>query len=976
MTSELSNNELENFSQLLRSLKNKNLAYDLVKGAAAETNGKIESAESLLSVFSSSEQLRQAMAVAFARWDQSEPSETFRFTKAFSQARRDVIYEQLGLPSTSHPGFDAAFSIADHGVNEVEIVFAEWDPWYEERPIRSSFYWDAYESVLSGTKGWGESAVRNLDLSTEKVVGRLASPTSNQPYQAKGLVVGHVQSGKTAHFTGVIAKSIDAGYRLIIVLAGMHNILRDQTQRRLDMELVGRQNIVRGRDENAADQRALIDYARSGDLDWSKGNFVVHEVDPWTEPEIPRIHRLTSSDSDYKPLKQGLSEIEFNPIKPELPLYDVENLKRENVRLVVVKKNKMKLDAFINDLKAQRVGLGNVPALIIDDESDQASINTVNPGKALAQEKQERTAINRLITDMLELMPRAQYVAYTATPFANVFVDADDAEDLFPKDFIFGLEAPKGYMGGRDFHDFAELPDGEEPSVANRNQLAYVREIDSYDEESVDDSMQSAIDSFVLSGAIKLWRASQPALGLSFQHHTMLVHESVKVIEHRFVAERVRRIWNTSGFDTYQGLERLRRLYEEDFLPVSEARADSSEIPISFDEISEFVADAIQNIAPAGDPVVIVNGENNDDYNKVSFDSGPFWRILVGGSKLSRGFTVEGLTVSFYRRPTGQEDTLMQMGRWFGYRRGYRDLIRLFIDKKRKVGAREFDLYEAFGSIVQGEEKFREQLSLYSLLDDDGRPTVQPYQVPPLVPQSAEFLTPTARNKMFNASIVSEGQTGQIQMFGRPQLPAQRSTAHYENLQLVKPWLKLRELREIQVRSFRAKAGVVSATEFIALLANFAWLSPDLMDPKIAFFKMLNAQGRFEDMIVVLPQRKMDVIVPQLGADIRISTKSRRTDRPEFSLPNDTDRPILQMLNGKLPSDGYPELSALARPKRGVVMVEFALEDGQAEDMSWVTERDVATILTVGTPFEENSRPEIGWRYHNPSRETDVVVDI
>lgn len=965
--------EVENLTQLIKSLKNRLLPYGLINGLAAETNGKVTDYASFAAVLAQEEILRQAFALALARWDQSEPSETFRRTRANTAPRRAVMYDLLAVPPEVRGHISAAFPVAGAGSNESEIVLADWEPWYQERKLRSSFYWDAYETVLLGQKGWNPEAIRKLDLSSSKVVARLSNPASEAPYQSKGLVVGHVQSGKTAHFTGVVAKAIDSGYRLVIVLAGMHDILRNQTQRRLDMELVGRQNILAGRDENTPSQIKFIDYARAGDLDWNSNKFLVHDIDPWSEPEIPKISRLTSSDKDYRALGQGLGEIQFAPHHRDKPLFDPENLKREHVRLVVVKKNKSKLEAFIEDLRAQSAGLDNVPALIIDDEADQASINTRDTRKHDAQGRRERTAINRLVTDMLNLMPRAQYLAYTATPFANVFVDAEDAKDLFPRDFIIGLETPDGYMGGKDFHDFEVLEDGNEPNVSNRNELAYVRDIDSSSETALETATRDAIDAFVLSGAMKLWRQSvEPSL--KFRHHTMLVHESVRVAEHEAVAQRVRQIWHSSGPETHEGLERLRRMFMSDFQPVSTARNDGFPVPGSFDELLDFVGEVRQRSAPGGDPVVIVNGQKVDEYNRVDFDSEDFWRILVGGTKLSRGYTVEGLTVSFYRRSAGQEDTLMQMGRWFGYRRGYKDLIRLFIDRGREVGKRTLDLYSAFGDVVQGEAKFREQLSQYSMLGDDGKPLVQPFQVPPLVWQSAE-LKPTASNKMFNASLVLQGHGGTPMQFGRPMLPSQDSRAHALNFALVEPWLRERGIEKITIGPYVARVAVIGSEDLIRVIDNFRWHSPEAIEPRLAYLKKIVDDGRFEDFVMVLPQLKSDREIGIDGLNLRISAKYRRQDRPEFTLPNETDRKVLETLSGKTRASLDKNLASLVSPKRGSVMLSFAFEDGLHPGIEKPATENIATIITLTTPYEEGRLPELAWSYRNAQKPSDVVVD-
>lgn len=966
--------EIDNLIQLLRSLKNRTLPYGLISGASAETNGKVSDFSVLLESLSEDERLKQVFALALARWDQSDPSETFRFTKTLSEARREIIYELLGMPTEIRADFSNKFPIAAPSANESEILLADWDPWYEERDLRSSFYWDAYETVLREGRGWDNTAVRNLDLSCTKVVSRLSDPATETPYQAKGLVVGHVQSGKTAHFTGVLAKAIDSGYRLVIVLAGMHDILRNQTQRRLDMELVGRQNILAGRDESVPSQLKNIDYAKSGDLDWIRGRFLVHDVNPWSEPEVPKISRLTASDRDYRALGQGLGEIQFTPHDLEKPLYDPANLKREHVRLVVIKKNKPRLEAFIEDLKAQWAGLDNVPALVIDDEADQASINTKNNRQQSQADSKERTAINRLVTDLLSLMPRAQYLAYTATPFANVFVDAEDAEDLFPKDFIFGLDTPDGYMGGRDFHDFEALEDGEEPSFANSNELAFVRNIEASSDglEEFDESTREAIDAFLLTGAIKLWRQTQDP-SVTFRHHTMLVHESVRVAEHEVVAQRIRRIWHSSGPEAAEGLERLERRFDEDFKPVSIARSEGFPVPGTFDELKGFLSEVRQKAAPGGDPVVVVNGQKVDEYNRVDFDSGDFWRILVGGTKLSRGFTVEGLTISYYRRNAGQEDTLMQMGRWFGYRRGYKDLIRLYIDRGREVGKRTFDLYAAFGAVVQGELKFREQLSKYSMLGDDGKPLVQPFQVPPLVWQSAE-LKPTASNKMFNASLVLQGHGGTPMQFGRPMLPSRDRDAHSHNFALIEPWLSGRSFERIEIGSYAARIGIVAARELVDVIGRFKWHSPEAVEPRVAYLEKIVNDDRFDDFVLVLPELKSDRPVRLDGLDIRISAKYRRQDRPEFTLPNETDRRVLEILSGKLSEGIEGDVSDLVRPKRGAVMLSFAFEDGLKSGIENPGRADVATIITLSTPYEEGRAPELAWSYRNSQRPSEVVV--
>ena len=273
---------------------------------------------------------------------------------------------------------------------------------------------------------WREEAVSILEASTNDVLSRISDPTRNDIYQVKGLVVGYVQSGKTAHFAGVIAKAVDSGYRLVIVLAGTMNILRRQTQRRIDKELVGRELL------------SAEEYGQ--DSDWDK--FISHSGLPSEQGSVD-WERLTGLEEDYKSLKHRLGALSFKRNNHTKPLNSLDNLQHVPARLIVIKKIPNVVDKLCTDLEAlrkQQNNIDSIPTLIIDDESDQASINTVDQRKAGNQGI--RTSTNKSIVRLLKTLPRAQYVGYTATPFANVFINPADAEDLFPRDFIVSLPRP------------------------------------------------------------------------------------------------------------------------------------------------------------------------------------------------------------------------------------------------------------------------------------------------------------------------------------------------------------------------------------------------------------------------------------------------------------------------------------------------------------------------------------------------------
>jgi hypothetical protein len=275
--------------------------------------------------------------------------------------RRADVYALLDLNHETRKLLDDLIPVSKA---EAPVVISdEFTPWYTPQSQQGRpWYWPSYRTYLE-QKGWDPAAISGLDVATDAVVERLADPTRQSAYQSKGLVVGYVQSGKTANFSGVIAKAVDAGYRLIIVLGGTLNMLRAQTQRRLDMELVGRENILRGASEFESD------YA--DDPAWSQGRFVTFGALPSALGAFD-IVRLTTRDDDYKSLLQGITALEFEKREPALPLYDPQNLHRSSARLMVVKKNKTVLGRLVKDLKKIKTPLAEIPVLIIDDESDEA----------------------------------------------------------------------------------------------------------------------------------------------------------------------------------------------------------------------------------------------------------------------------------------------------------------------------------------------------------------------------------------------------------------------------------------------------------------------------------------------------------------------------------------------------------------------------------------------------------------------------
>ncbi|MGY4505788.1 hypothetical protein ACVWYH_009745 [Bradyrhizobium sp. GM24.11] len=663
------------------------------------------------------DRVRLALHHALARWDYSADAVWADGTEPNTSERRKHIYSLLGLDTGQGKVLDRA--LPPYDAEQPVVIAADHEPWYTPEIEANGFYWRAYRQYLASVGGWKQEALLALDASTRSVIERLSNPSRESAFQSKGLVVGYVQSGKTANFTGVVARAVDAGYRLIVILAGTTELLRKQTQRRLDKEMIGQEFL----DQDYEDDRELESFISHGTRPGQLGYF------DW--------QRLTGPEYDYQSLKRGIDALEFEKANPRKAFHAPENLRSAKARLIVIKKNSVVMNKVLEDLGRVKVRLEDIPTLVIDDESDQASLNTRPADKT-------RPAVNGSIVQLLRTLPRAQYVGYTATPFANVFVDPAQPEDIFPKDFLLSLPRPPGYMGVSDFYDLDRQPPYD-PKDLSSKRSCFVRPVKG-DDLKLPENLTKAVDSFILTGAIKLYRIAQgvPVRGI---HHTMLMHLSSRKGEHEQHVTMINQLLNRADYRSGAALDRLEGLYRSDFSPVTKARAPELQLPSKFSVVVPYIAETLARLSEGGKRVLMVNSD--EDADTPDFDEARVWKIIVGGTKLSRGYTVEGLTVSYYRRSARTADTLMQMGRWFGFRQGYADLVRLFIGSEEPIGkGKTIDLYEAFGGVCRDEEMFRGQLKQYASMDD---PRVLPIQIPPLVP--AHLLKPTAANKMFNAKV-------------------------------------------------------------------------------------------------------------------------------------------------------------------------------------------------------------------------------
>jgi len=597
-------------------------------------------------------------------------------------------------------------------------------------------YWQRYEEYQE--RSLSAVVVEKLNDSTDAVLSLLEDPLRDGPWDRRGLVVGHVQSGKTGHYTGLICKAADAGYKIIIVLAGMHNNLRSQTQMRLDEGFLG-----------YATNPVAEDIRIIG----------VGEID--NDPAIrPNFATNRSDKGDFSTaIAKNLG------ITPE-----------QRPWLFVVKKNKTVLERLLRWIRDHVANahdengkpiVTNLPLLIIDDEADHASVDTgeqIFDSEGNPDEEHQPTAINRSIRRLLNSFSRCAYVGYTATPFANIFIHergetVEDGPDLFPSSFIINLAAPSNYVGparvfglGADEDRSEGLPlirtirdhsddDGRQGWMPHKHKNGHVPVYDGLD--AMPPSLQEAIQAFILSCSIRYLRGQQT------EHSSMLIHvtrfNSVQQNVNRQVEEYIRHIKQriTRGIDNGEILKTLENLFTKDFLPTSEFIA--KELPDEVPPVAPGWTD-IEAILPevlADIQVRMINGTAKDALDYVEHKGSGLKVIAIGGDKLARGLTLEGLCVSYFLRASKMYDTLMQMGRWFGYRPGYLDICRLYTTS---------ELSEWFGHIAEAAEELREEFDLMAAGGSTPREYGLKVQSHPVLMVTSRLKMRSARNLMLSFS--------------------------------------------------------------------------------------------------------------------------------------------------------------------------------------------------------------------------------
>ena len=512
------------------------------------------------------------------------------------------------------------------------LLAKDYKPWYFERKnqIQSKF-WDRYRKFLS--KKLPFKVMGELDITTSKIVDYAGDPTIDGLFQRRGLVVGDVQSGKTNCYLGVTCKAIDAGYDYIIILTGTTNSLRIQTQMRVDEG-------VTGFNSDPEKTKELLGVGREG-------------------PRL-NINTITSIDSDFSVVYVPTNSATMGP------------------SILVVKKNVTILsniyDWLNTPLNKDSSGLINKSLLLIDDEADYASVDT-GPGTGTDTIKKT----NLKIRSILSMFARASYIGYTATPYANIFINPDSydemvKEDLFPKDFIYSMWAPSNYIGprsifepeGKHHYMLRTIPNSEklfEGNLAHKKTAVFTE---------IPESMKKAIASFFIGCTMRDLKGDRDKPMSMMIHITRFNDVQDTILETIETAidnlrEDIISYYALSESEAlkHDSIRFIRDVWEEEF----------SEIDWPHNTWGEIQKNMHESVHPI--KYMMINAKSIDKY--IDYRKYPDFRtIVIGGNALSRGLTLEGLMVSYFYRVSKQYDTLLQMGRWFGYKDGFAEVCRVW----------------------------------------------------------------------------------------------------------------------------------------------------------------------------------------------------------------------------------------------------------------------------------------------------------
>lgn len=740
--------------------------------------------------------------------------------------------------------------------------------WVTDRKLDIQWdFWKRYRQYLEEEKGRSSIVTAKLDKITEDILSDIGNPAQTGQWDRRGMVVGEVQSGKTANYTGLICKAVDAGYKLIIVLAGMTNDLRSQTQARLDSEFLGFESEV-GKLHNNGSKIGV------GLID-APGQLIAHPL------------TYSSKDGDFRANKGTNLQLGGSPL------------------LLVVKKNAAVLKRILTWVESQgkihpatgkRI-VDGVPLLLLDDEADNASVNT-------KKEEEDPTQINKAIRLILNAFQQRSYVGYTATPFANIFIlpDTEDksqyGDDLFPKGFIYSITPPSNYIGPAQLFGLSEDLDGGNDIKDGLTLTRSAQDAETVfpqahrkdlNVEELPETLIQAIQSFVITCAARRVRGQKDV------HNSMLIHVTRFNMVQRQVMELVstelvnmfRIIEYNTGPQAVKLFNDLENLWNEDFLPTIESVGRSNDdpqlVPVEWEEVRGELLNAISKIE--------VRGINGDTGGALDYDNhaNGLNVIAVGGDKLSRGLTLEGLSVSYYIRPSKNYDTLLQMGRWFGYRPGYADLCRLYTTD---------DIIGWYEHIAVANEELRREFNFMEL----SRRTPEDYGLK--VRTHPAGLSVTAANKIRHGNrmrVSFSGHLSQTTIFQKI------DKVYQNNFKAADNWIS-----SLPAPKRVDKKGVewekVSAVQIIKFLENYIshpssrQTESDLL---IKYIKKLNAQGELVNWTVALISNSTKTEADKIEIGGYKTGLLQRTD----DAPKDKDLYMLKKSNILSPGDEMLDLT-------------------------------------------------------------------
>lgn len=553
------------------------------------------------------------------------------------QAMRPSV--DLMFPRASDPVLYAqiARAVMEQVSVEIEppvVLAPEFEPWFAEAVTSGRVKlerWYSYKQFLTHDKGFAPQVLDRLDQSSSEVVDLLGDPGQAGSWKRRGLVIGDVQSGKTATYIGIVNKAADAGFKLVVLLTGGTESLRKQTQFRVDEGFLGKDSSVTAHDK------------------------VIGVGKHPTQNQFLRGQGMTTHAKDFVASSLTGQAVHIDP-------------NADHPYVFVIKKHKTPLTNLITWLSSQSKGEQfDVPMLVVDDESDYASVNTnyktsgdTNP-----------TVINQKIRELLALTTRSSYMAFTATPFANVFIDHTTfsealKDDLFPHHYILTLKSPSNYVGARKYFGTADAATTAGlVDIGDAHDVFPPKHKSHLSVPALPATLEEAIRAFVVASAIRLARTDRSARSM-LVNVSRFKHVQSQVFD--LVAHEFSRIKNAieihaqppvSGPDTHQVIIDLAEAFATHFAGAG----------VTWTEVRDKLFAAVFDAN-----VELINSSRDKTADDKARNM-----IAVGGDVLSRGLTLEGLTVSYFYRIVGAADTLLQMARWFGYRPGYEDLVRVWI---------------------------------------------------------------------------------------------------------------------------------------------------------------------------------------------------------------------------------------------------------------------------------------------------------